>query len=852
MWGVVFGLAAVLTLAVLMLPIARRSNIPYTVLLAIVGVTLGFAAQHLGVEAGGEHGAGGGHEGGPVWMQIAQTVGGLRITSDVILFLFLPALVFESAMSLDLRKLMEDMRSILFMAVVGVVVSAAIVGVSLWAVSGMALVVCLLLGAIVSATDPVAVIALFKDLNAPKRLTVLVEGESLFNDATAIVMASIFIAILAQGEAPSFLSGMLDFLIVFLGGIAVGAVVARPAAWIMHAFRRDTMIILTLTVTLPFLAFVVAEHFLHVSGVMAVVVSGLTIGSLGRRLIPPQVFKEVEHAWHQIGFWATSLIFVLVGLAVPRMLGDHVIDYIDDIVVLAIAATAARAFIIYGLLPALDIVSGKQKISLGYETIMFWGGLRGAVSLALALIVLETEAIAPEGRAFVGVLVTAYVLFTLLVQATTINPLMRLFGLHKLSPPDQALRDRSVASALQSASAELDRFAAFHEIEPAERAAALGRFATAAAEAQQKSGGGALSPDDWVRTGLAMALAQERQSYLTRFGEGFTTTAQLQDALARIDDIIDAVKTDPFNWRAAAMKGVAYRKRIRAALVLQRTLGITGPLAGLLARRLGVLEFIRQVLREQKEHGIGEIEALLPDNARPRFRQYFNERFDMVSQNAEALAVQYPDYAAALHRRDLALAGLRLEENAYDRLLDQSIIGPEIHGDLVKRLESVSANEGRLPKLRLKLNTAELVAKVPFFDELGKSRQKRIARLLKTRLFVPGDRIIAKGDIGDEMFFIANGAVKVVLEDRDVTLGTGDFFGELALITDQPRNADVEALGFSTLLVLRRRDFAGFVNRYPELREKIKKIAAVRLGDSAKIGLAARAPAASFMAEIEI
>ena len=851
MWGVVFGLAAVLTLAVLMLPVARRSNIPYTVLLAIIGVALGFAAQHLGVEAGGGHGADE-HGGGPAWMQLAQAIGGLRITSDVILFLFLPALVFESAMSLDLRKLMEDMRSILFMAIVGVVVSAAIVGVSLWAVSGMALVVCLLLGAIVSATDPVAVIALFKDLNAPKRLTVLVEGESLFNDATAIVMATIFIAILAEGETPGVAAGLLDFLIVFLGGIAAGAVIARPVIWIMRAFRKDAMIILTLTVTLPFIAFVIAEHFLHVSGVMAVVVSGLTVGSLGRRLVPPQVFKEVEHAWHQIGFWATSLIFVLVGLAVPRMLGDHVIDYIDDILVLTIAATAARAFIIYGLLPALDAMTGKQKVSLGYETIMFWGGLRGAVSLALALIVLETQEISPEGRAFVGVLVTSYVLFTLLVQATTINPLMRLFGLHKLSPPDQALRDRSVASALQSASIELGRFAAFHEIAPAERAAALSRFETAASQAQQKGAGDALSPDDWVRTGLAMALAQERQAYLTRFGEGFTTTAQLQDALARIDDIIDAVKTDPFNWRAAAMKGVAYRKRFRAALSLQRNLGITSPLAGLLARRLGVLDFIRQVLREQKENGVSEIEAVLPVNARARFRQYFDERYDLVSQNAAALAIQYPDYAAALHRRDLALAGLRLEESAYDRLLDQSIIGPEIHGDLVKRLESASANEGRLPKLRLKLNTAELVAKVPFFDELGASRQKRIARLLRTRLFVPGDRIIAKGDIGDEMFFIADGAVKVILEDQDVTLGTGDFFGELALITDQPRNADVEALGFSTLLVLRRRDFAGFVNRYPELREKIKKIAAERLGAGAVIELASRPPSPRFMSEIDI
>ncbi len=716
----------------------------------------------------------------------------------------------------------------------------------------MALVVCLLLGAIVSATDPVAVIALFKDLNAPKRLTVLVEGESLFNDATAIVISSIFIAMLAQGASPNIAASALQFLIVFLGGVAVGVVIARPAVWLMRAFRRDTMIILTFTVTLPFVAFVVAEHFLHVSGVMAVVAAGLTIGSVGRRQIPPQVFTEVEHAWHQLGFWATSLIFMLVGLAVPRMLGPHVLDYLDDILLVIVAATAARAFIRYVLLPLLDRFSARQKVSGGYKTIMFWGGLRGAVSLALALIVMETQEIPQDGRAFIAVLVTSYVLFTLLIQATTIHALMRVFGLDKLSPADQALRDRSVASALQSVSADLDRFAAFHEIEPGERAAALQRFGDAASKAQSRSAGGELSPDDWVRTGLAMALAQERQMYLTRFGEGFTTSAQLQEALARLDDIIEAVKAEPFNWREAALKGVAYRRRFRNALGAQRNFGVTRPLAGLLARRLGVLEFIRQVLREQNETGVTEIEALLPVNARARFRQFFEERFSIVSQNAEALAKQYPDYAAALHRRDLALAGQRLEESAYDRLLDQSIIGPEIHGDLVKGLESAGAREARLPPLRLKFNTAELVAKAPFFDELDAKQQKRLARLLKTRFFIPGDRIITSGDIGEEMFFIADGAVRVILKDKDVTLGTGDFFGELALITDQPRNADVEALGFSTLLALKRRDFADFVKRHPALRAKIGKIAEERLDGNVRIDMSSRARSADFMAGIDI
>lgn len=838
MWGVVFGLASVLTIAVLMLPIARRSNIPYTVILALVGIGLGFAAQELGVGAGEvAHDPHAAHGGGSLWQQIAQSIGGLSITSDVILFLFLPALVFESALSLDLRKLLADMRSILFLAIIGVVISTAIVGASLAAVSGAALVVCLLLGAIVSATDPVAVIALFKDLNAPKRLTVLVEGESLFNDATAIVVSSIFIAMLAQTANPNLATSILQFFVVFLGGVAVGIIVARPAVWMMGAFRRDTMIILTFTVTLPFVAFVVAEHFLHVSGVMAVVAAGLTVGSVGRRLVPPQVFEEVEHAWHQLGFWATSLIFILVGLAVPRMLGDHAIDYVDDILLVIGAATLARAFIIYGLLPLLSRFGAGGEVSLGYRTIMFWGGLRGAVSLALALIVLETEAIPGADRNFVAVLVTSYVLFTLMFQATTIRAVMSILGLDKLSPADQAVRDRSVSNALQSVSEELDRFASFHDVDKDERAAALQRFEDAAIKARAEAKNGALTTNDWVRTGLAMALAQERQLYLKRFGEGFTSTSQLQEALSRLDDVNDALKADKIGWREAANSGVAFRASFRNALNLHRRLGLSAPLARVLARRLGVLEFIRQVLREQQEDGLNEIEALLPEDAREDFRNKMAERFAVVSQNAEALALQYPEYAAALHRRDLTLAGLRLEEKAYNRLLEQSLIGPEIHGDLLTRVDGAGAAEGRLPPLRLKHNPAELVAKVPFFSGLGKGRQKSIARLLKTRFFAPGDVIIKRGEIGDEMYFIANGAVKVVLPDNEVPLGTGDFFGELALITDQPRNADVIALGFSSVLALRRRDFKAFVKRNPDIREKIRRIAQERVGRGVEIDL---------------
>ena len=842
MWGIVFGLAAMLMLAVLMAPIAKRSNIPYTVVIALLGIGLGFLFQYLGGGAAGDHIAGPveapSHGGGAIWDQMIAAIGGLRITSDVILFIFLPALVFESALSLDLRKLLADIRSILFLAVIGVLISTAIVGAAIAGYAGAALIVSLLLGAIVSATDPVAVIALFKDLNAPKRLTVLVEGESLFNDATAIVAASILLGMLTQQASPDLLAGLGEFLIVFIGGVAVGVAIARPACSLMGAFRREPQIILTLTISLPFLTFVIAEHFLHVSGVMAVVAGGLTVGSIGRRLIPPQSFREIEHSWGQIAFWATSLIFILVGLATPRLLGANALAYWDDVLVLVAAATLARILIIYGFLPLMSRFAGGQAVNGAYKAIMVWGGLRGAVSLALALIVIESPAIDEEARVFVGVMVTSFVLFTLLFQATTIRFLMALLGLDKLSARDQALRDRSLSRALQSVKSGLARIAAFNEVADAEAAPVLTRYERAIEAAQARArNADSITADDWTRVGLAMALAQERQLYLSHFGEGYASARQLRDALGRLDDVADFLKAPALDWPAAIARGVAFRRLFAIGLALQRRAGVTAVLGRALARRFGVLHYMREVLRAQKEAGLEEILAMLPDGARQDFRALFEQRHQAVAQSYDALALQYPEYAAALKRRNLALAGLRLEEAAYARLRDQSVIGPEIHNDLMKRVGASEAHILKLPPLRLRLDPLALLAKAPLFAHLPKSRRRRIARLLRSRFATPGEIFVRRGEIGEEMYFIASGAVRVILDNKTIPLGTGDFVGELALITNKPRNADVEALGFCSLLVLHKNDFKAFLRKNPELRERIRQAAIERLGGDAQIDI---------------
>ena len=235
-------------------------------------------------------------------------------------------------------------------------------------------------------------------------------------------------------------SSDLSFLKVFFGVVVVGFLFARAVCWIIGRLRGVPMVEITLTVCLAYLSFMLAEHYLHVSGVMAVVTAALVIGSYGRTQFSPETWHPLIETWEQLGFWANSLIFVLVGLAVPAILADFSFGDLGMLVVILVTAFTARAAILYGLLPVFGKAGFSDKVSTAYTTVMFWGGLRGAVSLALALAIYENEEIPEDIRVFVVMMVTGFVLFTLFVNAPTMGALMAWLGLDKLSAADLDVR----------------------------------------------------------------------------------------------------------------------------------------------------------------------------------------------------------------------------------------------------------------------------------------------------------------------------------------------------------------------------------------------------------------------------
>ncbi|MDX1571473.1 MAG: cation:proton antiporter [Xanthomonadales bacterium] len=811
-WLTMLGIMGLLTLAVLMVPVANRLNFPFTVMLAAAGILIGFAA-HL---------AEGAHLG--VVSDLVEALHTIEITSEAVFFVFLPALVFESALSIDVRRLLDDIAPILMLAVLGLLISTVAVGTALWGVTDFALIACLLLGAIVSATDPVAVVAIFKDLGAPKRLAILVEGESLFNDATAIVVFTILSAMLLGESDAGALSGILSFLKVFFGGILVGYVLARIACFIVGFLGEAGLPKITLTVALAYLAFIIAEHYLHLSGVMAVVTAALVIGSRGRSVIPQSTWHGLEEVWEQIGFAANSVIFVLVGVAVPTLLADFGAQEFTWLTVLIVTAFVARFAIIFGLVPVLIRLGWAEHVATGYRAVMFWGGLRGAVSLALALAVMENTAFAPDVRQFIGVLVTGFVLFTLAINATTVHLVMRMFGLDKLSAVDAAIRDRVLGGAMSSIGAQVRDAARRQDLDStvADRIAQPYEDGTLC----DTSSAPAIGAEDWKKVGLRTLTLRENQTYHRYFDQGLVSPEVARNLFRFSNDLLDGIKVDGIEgYERAWKRGLMFNWQVKLAAQIQRRLGWSGPLARHLARRFESLQAITMALRRiQSEKAAGE---LVEDDVREALGELLSERLQDTQAALDALRAAYPDYADKLEHTLMHQVAARLEQAHYKEMLAASVIGKEVYKDLTQNLKMRESQVER-PRLDLGLDPANLVGKVPFFADLPMERKEEIARMLKPRLAFPGETIVAKGEKGDAMYFISSGAVKVALEPQPVILGSGDFFGEMALLSDQPRVVDVVAEGFCDLLGLYTRDFRILMERDAELKATIEEVAAQR------------------------
>jgi monovalent cation:H+ antiporter, CPA1 family len=349
----------------------------------------------------------------------------VHISPDLILLIFLPALLFEAAWNLKLDQLRRNLLPILVLAVAGVVLSTGVIGVILHYGLGLSWRPALLFGAMISATDPVSVLALFKTLALPPRLATIVEGESLLNDGTAVVVFRIILVGAAGSSAGGVaLSSLGAFLTMVVGGILAGVIVGVLASTLTSYFD-DHLLEITLTTIAAYGSFLLAEG-LHVSPVIAVLSTGLVIGNYGRqRGMSPPTQLAVNSFWEYAAFVVNSLVFLLIGLEIQvATLAENV-----GPLCWAVGATlVARLAAVFFLIPVSNLFG--EKLSLRWQSVLVWGGLRGSLSIALVL----SLPVAVSARAQLVTMVFGSVIFSLLVQGLTIGPLIKWLGFARPEP----------------------------------------------------------------------------------------------------------------------------------------------------------------------------------------------------------------------------------------------------------------------------------------------------------------------------------------------------------------------------------------------------------------------------------
>lgn len=397
-----------LFVAVLVGIVAHRLRIPYTIGLVLVGLLMTLR--------------------GAIEITISPTL---------ILGLLVPPLIFEAAFHLNLRDLRLNLVPILILAVPGVLLTTFLVGGIVALGAGIALPIALVFGSIVSATDPVSVVALFRKLGVPKRLSVLLEGESLFNDGTAIVIFQLAVTAAISGTSSfNLTNSVIDFLLIAGGGLVVGLLLGTLVSELIKRID-DYLIETTLTSVLAFGSFLIAE-ILGVSGVLAVVAAGLVNGNIGPRGMSPTTRIVVFNFWEYAAFLSNTFVFLLIGLQIDLSV---LFQSWQPILWAIVAVMIARAVSIYGFSRL------GRSIPIKWQHVLYWGGLRGAISLALALS-LPSQLRATNNQ--IQVMTFGVVLFTLVVQGLTMKPFVRRLGIVERRSEQKEEYERRHARAVAS------------------------------------------------------------------------------------------------------------------------------------------------------------------------------------------------------------------------------------------------------------------------------------------------------------------------------------------------------------------------------------------------------------------
>lgn len=738
-----------------------KGLLPYTIMLLIIGLILGLLTRFDILQAVGLGIIG----------QAVQWAG--NIDPHLILYLFLPTLIFEAAYALHIHTFKKSLVNAVILAVPGIMVAIVITAFALLLIKSMGIglnewtiLLAFLFGAIISATDPVAVVAILKEVGASKRLSTITESESMLNDGTAIVFFMTIFGLIT-GEAGG--NAFVEFLKVSLGGVLVGALVGWGIiAWLKRVFN-DALIEITVVIGAAYLSFFIAESVLHVSGVIAVVTLGISMAGPGKTRVSPSVTHFLHEFWELAAFIANTLIFIIVGVVIAQQV-NYTFSDVKVLLLVYLAIHVARLGTIYVFYPLMRRIG--YGIAWKDSIVLWWGGLRGAVALALSLIVAIDTRIPIEPRSQLLSLTAGIVILTSLINATTVRWLIDKLGLSKIGDIKAGLMMQSLQQIRLSGEKEIEKLKENRYMSGADWEKVSG-FLVDASVIEEKPQQFKL--EDAIAETRKRLLQKEKESYWRQFSMGMLSSEGVNLLSDQIDVLLDYGGKIPLSERQdieniwttpktiaklqnLPLIGTIWKRRFQNRLTLSYDCArafVAAQEENLKTLSSLIIGFSINSTESSKET---ELLSVLEDELNVNritgqtFLRNLREKYPDVCRNIETL----------LASRLL----LNQQEDMLERLKKQGRLEP----DEVERIQAyIHSSMKQLIDTSLKENTELKVAaalrNTPGLNNLSKDAQQFLITKGQLKIYPEGSVIAKQDSEPDGIYIIINGTVNYYKSD---------------------------------------------------------------------------------------
>lgn len=802
----------------------RKIPLPFTVLLLLIGLGSGMLHRFEFFKA---------YDLGGMHIDLSfigeSFTWAAHIDPHMLLFVFLPVLIFEAAFAMDVHTFKKSVVNAILLAVPGIIIALLLTGamamglVEFGFLNGWEWPMALMFGAVISATDPVAVVALLKELGASKKLGTLIEGESLLNDGTAIVIFMVFFTGFTGATAD--LHPILEFGRVSFGGLILGLIIAGICIlWVKKVFN-DPLVEVSVIVAGAFITFFVAEHFLHVSGVLALVALGLAMAGVGRTRISPEIGHFLHEFWELAAFMANTLIFLIVGMVVAQRTNFTADDFLV-LLVIYVGIHVVRAVVIAVLFPFMKRIG--YGLSKADAIVSWYGGLRGAIGLALALIVANEPMIPQSIRDDFMFITAGIVTLTLLVNATTIKFLVNRLGILEVPPAKASMLRDARMYLRESTENHAEQLRSDRYLKRANWIAVADYLPDLPEDYDTE-----YEVETIAETRRRM-LEKEKSSYWKQFKEGSLGNVAVRNLSATIDDILDKGGNESLAHRAdleemlntpkmlKRLQKSGMFKKLAERTFFERLAVSYDTAIGFLNAQQDCLELLESIRRQTSEpDGLKWCEDELEENIIQA--QTFLRNFRQ----------SYPEIYKAISTRQAIRSTLNYELHTVERLQKKGQIDA---GEAAKMKASI---EGRMKQLMDKPPTvkmpsaSKLLKSVKWLQEIEDNTSTRMVKLVQARVFPVGEKVIKGSDKAHGMYFIARGRAKVVVDETVVDIiGPGSVIGEISTLTGAPTVATVTADTPLQTLWISADNLKKMMYESKALESKLWTIAGMRLAEN--------------------